>query len=303
MKQGSDDTATRMNAIMKRIAREMNKTTKAFAIESQTEPQRILDLCMAPGSYLDFALKINPTAHAVAFTLPPEQGGLVPVVEASETVSIHMLDINMLAADMGVGPDDIPESHPDAANFLHSRYLEDGRDFDLVICDGAVFRITQDLASHRVAREPRRLFLAQMAMGLEHLREGGTMIVLLHKVDGLNTIRLLRDFHNFAKVVLFKPESGHAKRSSFYMIASNVQSADPKAIEAVREWKREWKLSTIGTDEEWQDECARAAGFGELGIKGVLEEFGPTLVKLAHAGEVWKRQFDALSAISRRGWN
>lgn len=290
-----------MNQIMGKIAKEMHKAKKAFDIVPQAEPQRILDLCMAPGSYLKFALQHNPTAHAVAFTLPPEQGGLVPIVEASETVKIHMLDINMFAADMGVGPDDIPQSHENSAKFLHSQYLEDGHGFDLVICDGAVFR-TKEMDLHVLFRESRRLFLAQMALGLGHLRPGGTMIVLLHKVEGLDSIRLLRAFDSFAKVELFKPWNGHAKRSSFYMIASDVQSTDHRAVEAVQEWKRQWKLRTLGTDEEWEDERARAAGFGELGIEGVLEEFGPTLVKMANDGQVWRKQAAALKTVSRKGW-
>jgi hypothetical protein len=53
------------------------------------------------------------------------------------------------------------------------------------------------------------------------------------------------------------------------MIASNAQSTDRAAIEAVQEWKRDRKLSTIGTDEEWREDYTRVGGFGELGIEGV----------------------------------
>jgi 23S rRNA U2552 (ribose-2'-O)-methylase RlmE/FtsJ len=284
-----------MNKMMKNIAREMQRATKAFTPELQTAPKHILDLCMAPGTYLAEALKHCPTAHAVAFTLPPEQGGLVPIMTESETVKIHKLDITMLAADMGLSPGEIDPSHPDAANFIHSRYLDDGRAFDLAICDGATRR-THERAAYRFYREGRRLLLTQLVLGLEHLRPGGSMIVLLHKLERPTTIRLLRVFHGFASAVLFKPKSGHATRSSFYMIASNVRSSDREAVEAVQEWKRDWKVSTVGTDEEWREDHARVAGFGELGIQGVLEEFGPTLVKLGQ--RVWKTQADGLKGAS-----
>lgn len=284
-----------MNKMMKNITKEMQRATEAFTIKSQMEPHRILDLCMAPGTYLNEALDRYPTAHAVAFTLPPEQGGLVPIVRESETVKVHMLDITMLAADMGLIPGEIDPSHPDATSFIHSRYLDDGHAFDLAICDGAIRR-THERATYRFHRESHRLLLTQLALGLEHLRPGGTMIVLLHKVERLSTIRLLRAFHSFANVVLFKPKSGHATRSSFYMIASNVRSSDQEAVKAVQEWKRDWKVSTLGTDEEWWEDYARVVGFGELGIEGVLDKFGPTLVKLGQ--RVWKTQADALKGAS-----
>lgn len=273
------------------MAKEMQRATKAFTIMSEIEPQRILDLCMAPGTYLYTALGCNPTAHAVAFTLPPEQGGIIPMVSESEQVKINLLDITMLAADMGLTTDEIDPSHPNAASFLHSRYLDDGRAFDLVICDGAVPRRHKH-TGHRFQRKARRLLLTQLSLGLEHLRPGGTMIIFLHKVERLHTIRLLLDFMNFATVVLFKPKSGHAKLSTFYMIASDIRSTDQEAVEAVQEWKREWNILTLGTYKEWRDDCARVASFGELGIEGVLEEFGPTLVEMGK--KVWKTQFEAL---------
>lgn len=280
------------NGMMEAIADEMHRFTGAFKIKSKEEPQRILDLCMSPGTYLSKALRLNPTAHAMAFTLPTSQGGLVPIVKESETVQVNFLDITMLAADMGITSDEIPISHPDAANFFHRRYLDDGRNFDLILCDGAIRR-THERAEYRSRdRESRRLLLTQLSLGLEHLWPGGTMIVLLHQVERVNTIRLLRDFTSFASIVLYKHRNIHAKRSSFYMIATEVRSADQEALQAVQEWKRDWKISTLGTDEEWQDEYARAAGFGDLGVEGLLDDFGPTLVRLGE--KMWKIQADAL---------
>lgn len=274
----------------------MQSVTKAFTIKSQIETKRVLDLCMAPGTYLNTALQRNPTTHALAFTLPPERGGLIPIVNESDKVKIHFLDITMLAADMGLAPEEIDPSHPDAASFIHERFLDDGRNFDLAICDGAISRRPPERATDKMNGEARRLLLTQLALGLEHLRPGGTMIVLLHKVERLHTIRLLRDFKSFARVVLFKPKSGQAKRSSFYMVASNILSTDQEAEAAVQEWKREWKIATLGTDKEWRDYYIREAGFGELGAEGMLEDFGPTLVKLGQ--RVWKIQADALKAAS-----
>lgn len=276
-------------------AKEMPCFTRAFTIKSEQQPQRVLDMCMAPGTYLAKALERNPSAHAVASALPPSRGGLVPIVSESDTVKIHLLDITMLAADMGITPDEVPPSHPDAASFPHSRYLEDGRDTDLVPCDGAIRR-THERAEYHFHRGSRRPLLTQLVLGLGHLRPGGTMAVLLHKFERANTNRVLRDFNRFAHVVLFKPRSGHAKRSTFYMIASAIWSAGTEALDAVAGWKREWKIATLGTDEEWRADYSRVTSSGGLGIEGVLEEFGPALVKLGQ--NVWRTQADALKGAS-----
>lgn len=279
---------------MEEISKEMQCFTRAFTIR-KTEPNpQILDMCMAPGVYLAKALERNDKAQAVAFTLPPWQGGHIPILSESETLKIHLLDITMLAADMDIEPDEIPEDHPDSASFL-PRHFEDGQNFDLVLCDGVILR-THDRAAYRFYRESSRLLLTQLALGLEHLRPGGTMIVLLHKVERISNIRLFRDFARFATVTLFKPKSGHAKRSSFYMIVSEIRSTDQEAIQAVQGWKREWKIATLGTDEEWWEDNTRVAQFGDLGIEGVLKEFGPTLIKMGK--KVWKTQADALKRAS-----
>ncbi|KAI7781526.1 hypothetical protein LA080_014702 [Diaporthe eres] len=84
--ENSEETVHRLNDLMEDIAKEMQCFTRAFTIQTGGKPQRVLDLCMAPGTYLAKALERNPAAHAVAFTLPPSQGGLVPII--SETVRV-----------------------------------------------------------------------------------------------------------------------------------------------------------------------------------------------------------------------
>lgn len=87
----------------------------------------------------------------------------------------------MLAADMGVT--DIPEKHPDARKFLPCQ-MRETQLFDLVLCDGHVLRThAPTRASYRETREPARLKTTQLALGLEHIKPGGTMIVLFHKVE------------------------------------------------------------------------------------------------------------------------
>ncbi|TKA74652.1 hypothetical protein B0A55_07964 [Friedmanniomyces simplex] len=186
-----------------------------------------------------------------------------------------------------MGVTNIPEEHPDHDNFL-PRALQLGETYDLVICDGQVL-CTHARAKYREGREATRLAVTQLALGLEHLTPGGTMVVLLHKVEAWNTIRLLSKFKQCASIKLFKPTRAHAKRSSFYMVATQVESRCPQAAEAIVEWQRMWKIATFGTDQEL-DETIRAS---EADVEDVLTKFGPDIISMGR--RVWGIQTEALA--------
>lgn len=204
---------------MKRIAQELQGNTGAFRVQSTPRPN-ILDMCMAPGAFLETALKLNPGSHALGFTLPLSDGGHRVHLPVYPNVTLKYLDITMLATDMGVSS--IPAGHADAKNFLPTPF-EGRRDFDIVLCDGQVLR-THSRASYREYRESCRLSFAQMVLGLERIKRGGTMVMLLHKLESWDAVLLLRTFSKFSSVGVYKPKHGHAKRSSFYMVAKNVDS-------------------------------------------------------------------------------
>jgi 23S rRNA U2552 (ribose-2'-O)-methylase RlmE/FtsJ len=271
--------------MMKDIGQEMHQLTCALAI-SKIAPNSptILDMCMAPGGFLATALSINPGAHALGFSLPVSKGGHKALLPTDSNVTLKFLDITMLATDMGVT--DIPAEHPDAKNML-PQHFDPGQLFDLVLCDGQVLR-THVRAPYRERREARRLAVTQLAVGLEHLKIGGTMVVLLHKIEAADTVSLLYTFNKFSSVMLFKPTKHHAKRSSFYMIATDIQSQHFEAIQAVETWKRQWTVATFRTDEEYEEELRAMC----LNAEEVLDEFGTELVRLGR--EVWGIQARAL---------
>ncbi|ROV96607.1 hypothetical protein VPNG_08995 [Cytospora leucostoma] len=295
--EGAKETVRIINLIMGKIAREMQGATGAFSISTNnqdTGPPMILDMCTAPGNYLEYALQINPGACAVGFSLPYDKGGHELIVRTSGAVRISLLDITLLAADMGVADSDIPPDHPHARDFLPARQLRAGRAFDLAICDGQVLRNHEPhRAAYREAREARRLTLTQLALGLEHLRPGGTMVVLLHKLEAWDTVLLLRAFAGFSAVRLFKPRSGHAKRSSFYMVARDVRSDQAEATAAVEAWKEQWRAATFETDEQRWRECREHFQDAVLDVDAFLREFGPELARMGR--EVWAVQGDALA--------
>ncbi|ESZ98023.1 FtsJ-like methyltransferase family protein [Sclerotinia borealis F-4128] len=270
--------------MMKEIAQEMHQATCALDISKMASPT-ILDMCMAPGGFLATALNLNPGSRALGFSLPISKGGHKALLARDPNVTLRFIDITMLAADMGVA--DIPAEHPEAKRFL-SQQLDPGQLFDLILCDGQVLR-THNRAAYRETREALRLSITQLAIGLEHVKIGGTMVVLLHKVEAAHNIFLLYRFNKFSSVKVFKSTRHHAKRSSFYMIATNIQSQHCEAILAVELWKKQWKVATFGTDVEYEEELRATC----LNAEEVLGEFRTELVRLGR--KVWEIQATALA--------
>ncbi|KAF4547259.1 Hypothetical protein D9617_49g041200 [Elsinoe fawcettii] len=285
-----DKTAQMFYEMMRNIAKDIHETTGCLYIGNPSRGDaRILDCCMAPGGFLSVCLEINPGHHAVAFTLPADDGGhevLLPLDDGR--VMTKFLDITMLSGDVGVTT--IPFDHPDAVNFLPQQ-LPIGQTFDIVLCDGQVLRMHQR-ASYRETREARRLTLSQLILGLEHINSGGTMIILLHKLETFNTANLVHKFSKFASLKLYKSVKYHAKRSSFYLIATNIQPNHVEALSVVSIWKRLWRSATIESDEEYERQLHEE----ELGVFFLLNEFGPELVRLGQ--EVWRTQANALAKMT-----
>ena len=276
-------TAQYFYAMMQKIAKQLHRFTRALTMSSS--PGRILDLCMAPGGFLDVALKFNPDSSALAFSLPPSSGGHEVLLPTNANVSVNFLDITMLAAEMGVT--DIPVDHPDVENFLPPTFAPDDS-FDLVLCDGQVLR-THSRAPYREAREARRLAASQLVLGLERVRPGGTMIILLHRAELWSSVSLLHKFSKFSSLMLFKPTAGHAKRSSFYMVATKIDPQHPEAVLAIEKWKKIWTTATFGTQENYE----RVLMEGDETVEEVLEEFGSELIRLGK--KIWHIQAKALA--------
>jgi peptidoglycan/xylan/chitin deacetylase (PgdA/CDA1 family) len=114
--------------------------------------------------------------------------------------------------------------------------------------------------------------------------------MLLHKIEALDTVELLYRFSRFSDIQVFKPAKKHAIRSTFYLIAKNVEPNAEAARQAVEAWKEAWWNATFGGVE--------GVGASKIDIKddyaqSVIDNFGDELARLARP--VWRIQADALS--------
>lgn len=272
---------------MRQIGDEIQDVTGALSLPQSHK--EVLDICMAPGGYSASALKYSPHARISGITLPDSLGGH-PLLIKDSRVDVQHMDITMLAAEYGVS--DIPEDHPDVSNFSPDRPWAK-KSFDLVFCDGQVLRThTPHVASYRKQREASRLSCSQLILAMQRIKPGGTFIMLLHKVEMWNTMKLLSVFNGISQIELLKPVTSHKTRGSFYLIAKNVQPHHPEALVAIKEWKEAWKKATFppSADEEKQNRRGFVEGHEE--VSSLLASFGERLIELGEP--VWQIQKDAL---------
>lgn len=272
---------------MQRVGAKMQNATGVFTFSSKRPS--MLALGCAPGGFVGTALKLNPDVQVIGITLPARDHGVECLVK-NRRLNLIEADVTMLAADLGVAEGDIPAGHPDAGNFL-PRQIRPRQQFDLVTCEGGVLR-THEVASYREHREASRLKTSQLAIALARVRPGGSMIVLMHKAETRHSLCIFYAFSKFARVRLFKPDVQHQHRSSFYMIATDVQSQGEAAQRVVKQWTSEWKAATFGTDEEFRE----ALHSNSVDIDKVLKEFGEQWVGMGR--EVWSLQIKGLQKKS-----
>ncbi|KAI9845348.1 MAG: hypothetical protein M1837_004970 [Sclerophora amabilis] len=277
----------------KHIGREMDKTGAFSVIHPGKKGVQALNLCMAPGAYTWKILQVNRQAHISGISLPTELGGrpmVLPYGDADDRVEVLFADITLFSTEFGVPLSQVPPQHPEAAKFSSQRPFL-GTTFDIVLCDGNVLR-THERAEWRELHEPNRLTKAQLILGMQRIRKGGTFIILLHKSERWDNVQILRSFEGFSKIKLFKPASIFGKRSSFYLVAKKVDPTHPDAISAVEKWKADWKKATFPAEDGDTKPDIDDTDDDDV-VRSALADFGPRLIELGRP--IWAIQGDALS--------
>jgi len=267
------------------IGNEMDRETHVF--DTQIRNPFVLDLCMAPGGFTKSAIQRFPKATVHAITLPADSGGH-HVIATGTNLEVLFADITMFAADFGV--DTIPNDHPDARNFRTDRPYCDSQ-YDLVFCGGAV-RHTQERAKYRENIEGARLTLSQLIFAFNRIKNGGSLVLLLHRAEAGDTARLIHTMSTLADIQLFKPSKTHAIKSSFYLVAKNVQSETKEASVIVSEWKKRWYQMTFAYQGYGNVNAIGYRSDEEKNPARLVDEFGPRLVELGNP--IWEIQANAL---------
>ena len=263
------------------IGTELDNHTKAFNVLGTSEEPSALDMGMAPGGFSKTILDRYPKANVRAITLPNIDGGHAIQFD-DVNLKLELRDINTLAGDLGLSS--IPETHPGAQTLTVEKLLN-GEAYDVAICGCQVTR-THQREQWREHLESRRLQLAQLVIAIEHLKDNGTLIAVLHKPESFDTTEILRLLSGFSDIALFKPGKAHAKRSSFYMVAKNVRPQ--MAVKIVEAWKEEWRIATLGLYNEYEGLTRRSVEDTRV----MLDQFGEELVELGRP--VWLTQAKAL---------
>ncbi|RGP63014.1 methyltransferase family [Fusarium longipes] len=272
--------------MMRDIAVDLDNETGALTGDC-LKIERILDMCAAPGGFIDQTMAMcHGISHVRAMSLPVKQGGHEIRME-NKDVAVEFRDITMLAGDMSVIEQDIPDAFPDRDGLVLDKVFSPDEKYHLVFCDGQVLR-THTRSEWREGREATRLTVTQLALGLEHLEAGGTMVILMHKLDSWRSFDLIYQFSKIARVSLFKRPKHHKTRSSFYLVAQGVESSSPCAKTLVEEWKGRYKVATFGSEEQYVKMHKVSKEIAESGI----EEFGTEYVKMGT--KIWKTQADGL---------
>ena len=280
--------------MMQQIADELEETTGCLRIV-QANPL-ILDICMAPGGFTMAALKYNPSARVYGFSLPRKSGGHEMLAKANpDQISVVYKDITMFAGEYGIDRKDVPPDHPYRNNFIFDSVIPSDRHFDLVFCDGQVLR-THARHPDFKRDEARRLTCAQLILAFRHIKIGGSLIILLHKVEAWETIRLLHILNQCADIRLFKSKRKHTIRGSFYAIAQNMQPNIIPATAAVVSWQDSWRSATIRRLSDAVTGGATAGLADEKQVNGILSDFGEQLVQLGEP--IWDIQKSALGKAS-----
>ncbi|KAL8658725.1 MAG: hypothetical protein Q9202_007458 [Teloschistes flavicans] len=245
---------------------------------------------MAPGAYTSIILNHHPGALVSGITLPVESGGHrvgIPHGLDDPRVKVLFEDLTMFVSEMVDDHFQIPSTHPDAGKFIkQSPYTNET--FDIVLCDGQVLR-THDRAAFREKREHWRLHSMELVFGMTRIKTGGTFVMLFHKADAWDTITQLRAFRSFSDVKILKPRCAHRNRSTFYLIAKNVQPDKEAAKAFIAEWKAAWIQATFGGEEGTGADLVAPT---EAEVDALLQDFGPTLIEMARAS--WSIQIQAL---------
>lgn len=171
----------------------------------------------------------------------PKSGGY-EVMAKNICQNIIYEDITMYLMRMAL-QDSIPTAHPDSRSFELCQLFLDNR-YDIAICGAAVGRY-HPRESYRSDCESQRLMVSQLVFAMHRLKPGGSIVLLLHRIESWDTVCILHAFNEFSDIQLYKHRKAHAIKSSFYLVAKRVNMEHHTARGSMGYWKSLWRYLTF----------------------------------------------------------
>ncbi|KAI5808635.1 hypothetical protein DFH27DRAFT_522059 [Peziza echinospora] len=297
-----------------------------LSLKASYDPLYALDVCMGPGAFAQYFLHLNPSGSLDGMSLSVERGGYgLELESASKTIkslnrnqgwqknrarsfgktpipSITWTDITLHAGLLPANQQ-LPEeaefsdkaafdANPPIPPQLQGALKAGNRLYDLVICDGHLRAPDQHKGR---TWDPARLIISQTIWALTFVKPGGSVLILLHRLEKWNTFITVYRFSKFANVRLFKPKTAFGTKSSFYLVGTNIQPENEVCKSWVEEMRQNWYTMTFGGENGFGAEVEAGAG---LEVEEVLKDWGEAYVELAR--NIWQIQNEALKELLQK---
>eukprot|EP01025_Chloroclados_australasicus_P042062 TRINITY_DN447_c1_g1_i1.p1 TRINITY_DN447_c1_g1~~TRINITY_DN447_c1_g1_i1.p1 ORF type:complete len:469 (-),score=56.41 TRINITY_DN447_c1_g1_i1:654-2060(-) len=297
-----------MQAVMREIDEGMN-----FAVSSNTKT--FLDVCAAPGGFSAYLLEAQPECVGMGVTLPYSKGGHPMGITDSGRYTCEFTDVLK-------DPSEIIFRRPTLNKDGSPGYgLPIPHSCDLVILDGhflggekASYLMPQggdlvsyptadfsnprmDLVSKETEHQTKLMWISQLLISIQNLKQGGTLIFRSSTKPDLVQISMLCMVSRLfkGKIRPIKPTVCHMMRSSFYVVcqgfdlgAASKMQIFPKILFL---WS-EMKGTDTGDFPIWHP-IDQLSEFGSP--QQFIRTWGPALVNFLEP--VWRFQTLALKAM------
>ena len=165
-----------------------------------------------PGGFSSYILNKNPNANGTGVSLPVDDGGHEFLLEERHRSRLQLFNANLTYYQLG--PTVIDNERLQSLPFDII-----GAPFDVVLLDGPQLR-TQASA---LPWDIDRLLISQLILGIQSVRNGGTMILKLPLPHKPVSARILYLFDaTSSRTLRWKPNIMHANRGTFYAVAKGV---------------------------------------------------------------------------------
>lgn len=193
----------------------------------------------------------------------------------------------MLAREYDLDPSMV-SSDNQFKNFLaRSQNPWPTKSFDIILCNHGVAR-RGDKANPRpdeeVENDLLRMHAAHIMFSLLHVKEGGTVILLLKKIEAWDTIQILYAFSQFSELSTFKSTDIYAAVAPFVLVAKRVRPGSRAARDLYK--KQKWLWLSVTAPEALN--ALVPISRKEPSIEEVLKSFGNEYLKLGR--QPWEAQ-------------